>query len=149
MESYRPGLRAWLALAGIVIAVVLVLRGVRAMQPPDPRIELRDSLAVLRMRTESCQRDVRADAAWLRAYDARLDSMRGRVRELEALDRRGVPVDSYTVYMGAFETYNDSVAAWAPLEDSVRAADARCREVALRHNALADSLRALVAQSRD
>jgi hypothetical protein len=31
----------------------------------------------------------------------------------------------------------------------VRAADARCREVALRHNALADSLRALVAQSRD
>jgi hypothetical protein len=70
--------------------------------------------------------------------------MRERVRDLEALDRRGVPADSYTVYMAAFTAYNDSAAAWPPLEQAVRALEAACRAVAEHHNVLTDSLRELV-----
>lgn len=143
MDSYRPRLGSWLIIAGIVVVVVLAFRGVRALRH-DPQEALRDSLATLRTRADSCRSEVDQRAADLREYDRRLDSMRARVRELEALDERGVPVDSFRLYMSVFNAYNDSVAAWPPLEDSVRALDARCRVVAEHHNVLADSLRELV-----
>ena len=144
MDFLRPRLRSWLIVAAIVVIVVLLFRGVRGMVQMDPHAALRDSLAALRARADSCRWDVDSRAAQLRAYNRRLDSMRSRVREMEALDRRGVPVDSYRVYLETFNAYNDSVAAWPPLEDTVRALDARCRDLAGRHNILADSLRQLV-----
>ena len=143
MDSYRPRLRSWLIIAGIVIMVVLAFRGVRAMRN-NPLEALRDTLVTLRTHADACRFEVDQRAADLRAYDRRLDSMRARVRELEALDERGVPVDSFRLYMSVFNAYNDSVAAWPPLEDSVRALDARCRNVAEQHHVLADSLRDLV-----
>ncbi|HSK17983.1 MAG TPA: hypothetical protein VK912_02510 [Longimicrobiales bacterium] len=143
MDSYRPSLRSWLIIAGIVVVVVLAFRGVRAMRH-SPQEILRDTLATLRNRADSCRSEVDQRAADLREYGRRLDSMRARVRELEALDQRGVPVDSFRLYMSVFNAYNDSVAAWPPLEDSVRALDARCRVVAEQHNVFADSLRELV-----
>jgi hypothetical protein len=143
MDSYRPRLRSWLIMAGIVVVVVLAFRGVRAMRH-NPQEALRDTLATLRTRADSCRSEVDQRAADLREYDRRLDSMRARVRELEALDQRGVPVDSFRLYMSVFNAYNDSVAAWPPLEDSVRALDARCRAVAEQHNVFADSLRDMV-----
>jgi hypothetical protein len=144
MDSYRPRLRSWLIVAAIVVMIVLAFRGLRAIMQTDPHAALRDSLAALRAHADSCQSEVEDRAAQLRAFDERLDSMRARVRELEALDRRGVPADSYRVYLGTFNAYNDSAAAWPPLEDTVRALDARCRTVAEHHNVLADSLRRLV-----
>lgn len=143
MEAFRPHLRSWLIAAVILIVVIVAFRGVRTMRE-DPHAMLRDSLTTLRASSDSCRWQVESEAAALRAYDERLDSMRARVRELEALDRRGVPVDSYRVYMGTFNAYNDSVAAWGPLEDTVRALDARCRAIAEEHNLLMDSLRDLV-----
>jgi hypothetical protein len=144
MDAYRPRLRSWLVVAAIVVVSALVFRGARARWLADPHAPLRDSLAVLRVRADSCRAEVDGRAAQLRAYDRRLDSMRARVRELESLPRRGVPIDSYSVYMAKFNAYNDSAAAWPPLEDTVRALDAHCRTVAEQHNALADSLRQLV-----
>lgn len=144
MQSLRPRLRSWLIVAAIVVIIVLLFRGVRGMVQSDPHAALRDSLGVLRTRADSCRWDVDSRAEQLREYDRRLDSMRLRIREMEALDGRGVPVDSYRAYMETFNAYNDSVAAWPPLEDTVRALDARCREIAGRHNILADSLRELV-----
>lgn len=144
MDSLRPRLRSWLIVAAIVVISVLLFRGVRGLMQSDPHAALRDSIGALRARADSCRWDVDGRAAQLRAYNRRLDSMRSRVREMEALDRRGVPVDSYRVYLEAFNTYNESVAAWPPLEDTVRALDGRCRELAEQHNVLADSLRELV-----
>lgn len=144
MDAYRPRLRSWLVVAAIVVGSALVFRGVRARWLSDPHAPLRDSIAVLRARADSCRSDVDGRAAQLRAYDRRLDSMRARVRELESLPRRGVPIDSYSVYMATFNAYNDSAAAWPPLEDTVRVLDARCRTLAEHHNTLADSLRQLI-----
>lgn len=144
MDSLRPRLRSWLIIAAIVIVIVLLFRGVRRVMQADPHAALRDSIGALRARADSCRWDVDGRAAQLRAYGRRLDSVRLRVREMEALDQRGVPVDSYRVYLETFNAYNDSVAAWPPLEDSVRALDARCRSLAEQHNLLADSLRMLV-----
>ncbi|MGH7464411.1 MAG: hypothetical protein ACREK1_04490, partial [Longimicrobiales bacterium] len=95
MDTYRPRLRSWLIVAVIVVVVVLAFRGVRALLPSDPHAPLRDTIAVLRAHADSCLADVESGAAQLRAYDHRLDSMRARVRSLEALDRRGVPADSF------------------------------------------------------
>lgn len=143
MDRYRPHLRSWLIAAALLIVVIVAFRGVRSLRQ-DPHAVLRDSLSTLRASSDSCRWQVDRQAADLRAYDERLDSMRARVREFEALDRRGVPVDSYRVYMGMFNAYNDSVAAWGPREDTVRALDARCRAIAEEHNLLMDSLRDLV-----
>lgn len=147
MESLRPRLRAWLIAAGVLLLLVVGFRVVRSLRPPDPAVVLRDSIAVLRASADSCRRDVDSGAARMRAYGRTLDSMRARVRGMEALDPRGVPADSYDVYIDAFDAYNDSVGQWPAREDSVRALDARCREVALKHNDLTDSLRALLFSS--
>ena len=144
MTSFRPHMRTWLIMAAIVVVVVVAFRGLRALRPGDPHEPLRDTIAVLRTQADSCRVDVNGGAARLRAYDRRLDSMRARVRELEALDRRGVPADSYAVYMAAFTAYNDSASAWPPLEQAVRDLEAACRAVAEHHNVLTDSLRRLV-----
>ncbi|HEX6306810.1 MAG TPA: hypothetical protein VFZ69_01415 [Longimicrobiales bacterium] len=147
MESFRPRLRTWLIAAGALLLLVVAVRVVRSLRPPDPAIVLRDSIAGLRASADSCRIEVDSGAAGMRAYGRTLDSMRARVRGMEALDPRGVPADSYDIYMAAFDAYNDSVEAWPEREDSVRALDARCRDLALHHNALTDSLRALLFRS--
>lgn len=131
-------------MAAIVAVVVLVFRGLRGLGSGDPHAALRATIAELRTQADSCRVDVNSSVGALRAYDQRLDSMRDRVRELEALDQRGVPADSYAIYMTAFTAYNDSAAAWPPLEQAVRDLDADCRAVAEHHNILTDSLRRLV-----
>jgi hypothetical protein len=143
MDAYRPRLRAWLVVAAILIVGVLAFRGIRALRA-EPHAGLRDTIADLRSQADSCRAAVDVEVAALRAWDLRLDSMRARVRAYEALDTRGVPADSFVIYMQAFRAYNDSVAAWPPREDSVRAMDTQCRAVAEQHNALTDSLRRLV-----
>lgn len=149
MNAFRPGMRAWLIATAVVILLVVAFRVVRSLRPPDPRLVLRDTIAVLRAQADSCRNEVNAMAARMRGDSRMLDSMRARVRELEALDRRGVPIDSFDIYMEAFVAYNDSAGLWPEREDSVRARDARCRDVATRHNSLTDSLRALVLPSAD
>lgn len=144
MNALRPRLRSWLIAAAIVVIVVVAFRGLLAIINADPHAALRASINELRARADSCRWNVDDRAAELHAYDRRLDSMRARVHAMEVLDGRGVPVDSYRVYMESFNRYNDSAAAWPPLEDTVRALDARCRAIAGQHNVLADSLRNLV-----
>lgn len=144
MESLRPRLRTWLVAAGALILIVAAFRIARSLRPPDPAAMVRDSIVVLRASADSCMSAVDSGAAAMRAYGRTLDSMRTRVREMEALDQRGVPVDSFDIYMAAFNAYNDSVGMWPAREDSLRAHDALCRQIALRHNLLTDSLRALI-----
>ena len=43
--------------------------------------------------------------------------------------------------METFERYNSSVEEWEAQVEGIRAAEASCRELVLRHNQLADSLR--------
>lgn len=142
--SVRPHLRLWLGASVLIVLLVLGYRGIRNMRPSDPHAPLRDSIVALRAIADSCRVQVDEGIAELHAFNQTLDSLRTRVRDYEALDRRGVPIDSYRVYMDAFTMYNDSAAAWVGREDTVRAQDVRCRTIAEQHNRLADSLRSVL-----
>ena len=107
---------------------------------------LRDDLYRARITADRCQRSIASSENQLRAFDARLDSMRARVDSFEALDTRGVALDQYPSYLETFTEYNDSVDAWGARERQLRAADTACRNVIVEHNSIRDSLQRVLAQ---
>jgi hypothetical protein len=133
--------KPWVFAVLLLVAGVALVRVGRALREPAAFTVLRDSVAVLRALADSCRAAVGEGESRLQAYHQRLDTMRARVRELEALHPRGVPADSYTVYMTAFVTYNDSAAGWQQRVDTLQAQLARCRALTATHNTAADSLR--------
>lgn len=132
----------WVAAA--VLAVMLAWEVISLRRGPDETEPLRDRLRELRAAADSCQASLAGDRLRLEAYDAHLDTLRERVRDLERMDPRGVPADSYQTYLRAFDQYNDSVAGWTARADTVRARWGRCRAVTEEHNALADSVRQML-----
>ncbi|HSJ10952.1 MAG TPA: hypothetical protein VK928_13600 [Longimicrobiales bacterium] len=134
-----------LGLIVIVIAAAGVAQVARMMRPHDRLAEARDTLFALRASVDSCQVALDDGEAALVDWNRGVDSMRERVRAFEALDPRGVPQDSYTIYMRAFEAYNDSAASYAPRADTLQAQLERCRGLTRRHNLMADSVRRLLA----
>lgn len=138
----------------LIVAFVLLAAGGlvlhRVSRPPsfaEIIQPLRDTLRELRSAVEACQSGLEQDAAGFQRYEQGMDSLRSRVRELEAIDPRGVPADSYQSYLEAFDGYNDSVSRWSQRTDTLRLRWARCRELTESHNTLADSLsRVLVRQ---
>lgn len=138
------GRKVWL-LVILVIMAAGVVQVARLMRPHNRLEDARDRLLALRAATDSCSAAVDDGEAALQLYNAEVDSMRARVRAYEALDPRGVPQDSYVIYMEAFNAYNDSAAAFEPRADTLRAELERCRELARRHNLMADSLRRMLA----
>jgi hypothetical protein len=140
--------KRWVFAVLLLLAVVALVRVARALREPSAFTVLRDSVAVLRAAADSCRGAIGEGEARLQEYHQRLDTMRARVRGLEALHPRGVPADSYAVYMAAFETYNDSAAGWQERVDTLRAQLARCRAVTETHNTAADSLRSQVLRQK-
>jgi hypothetical protein len=136
----------WLGAVVFVVAAAGVLSIMRTLHEPSAIALLRDSLGVLRMAADSCRLALDAKQEGLLAYNSRLDSMRGRVREMESHDPRGVPADSYGIYMGLFEAYNDSAAAWDARVAALQSRHSHCRALTEEHNAIADSLRRLLAE---
>lgn len=137
-----------------IVAIVLALTGavwlVRLLGDEgaarEEAVQLRDSLRISRLRVDSCQVDLTREEMDFREHDERVDSLLERVRAYEAMDRRGVPGDSYPDYLETFDRYNASVEAWEARADTLRARWAACQERVLAHNALADSVRARLAE---
>lgn len=143
----RGGRRVSWLVAGLMLLGVLSLhRMARPPRPPDVTAPLRDTVLVLRTAAEACRAELDEGAAGFETFDTRLDSLNERIRELEAMDPRGVPADSYRVYLEAFDQYNDSIPGWSARADTLRARWARCTEVTRSYNALADSLRRLMTR---
>jgi len=138
--------RPWMFIAFAAVAIPILYAIGRANRPPDIIGPLEDSLRVLRIGADSCRAELERGQRMLNEYDERLDSLRARVRQLESLDRRGVPADSYDVYLGAFDQYNDSAAGWSARTDTLRAHLQRCRSLTELHNMIADSLRRLLTR---
>lgn len=134
----------WIAVALLAAAFAWELYSLR--QPPDIITPLREELRVLRAAADSCRNALDADQMRFDAYDETVDSMQARVRSLEGIDPRGVPADSYDVYLGAFDRYNESVEGWTERADTVRARWERCRVATEEHNVLADSLRRILVR---
>jgi hypothetical protein len=134
----------WVAVVLMAAVFAWELFGMR--RPPDIVTPIREDLRVLRAAADSCKSALEADQLRFETFDDRLDSMRTRVRDLEAIDARGVPADSYSVYLGAFDRYNDSISGWTTRADTVRARWERCLAVTEEHNLLADSLRRILVR---
>jgi hypothetical protein len=137
---------AWLGVAVVVLATAGVFSIVRTLHAPAAIAMLRDSLSILRTAADSCRIELDTGQEGLLDYNARLDSLRARVREMESRDPRGVAADSYAIYLGLFEAYNDSVAAWGGRVDELQTRHGDCLVLIEAHNTVADSLRRLLAE---
>lgn len=133
----------------VLTAAVLAGMALYARHYAQPRRRaraLQDDLHIARLAVDSCRMTLSRAEAEFRAYDDRVDSLRGRVRDYESLRPGGVPVDSFDAYMKTFGRYNDAVPEWQARADSLRGHWQRCRDLALTHNQLADSLRNLLVE---
>ena len=139
-------------MVAVVTLVVAALVGAMAWDhfgPPGLReraLMVQDTLRRLRASVDSCRMSLATGESEFRRFDERVDGLRKRVREYEALDPRGVPQDSFEVYMDVFERYNEAVPRWKAMADSLQARTERCRERTRAHNVLADSLRDLLVE---
>jgi len=108
---------------------------------------LRGDLFQARAASERCRGALENSETGLRAFDQVIAQLRAEVDSFEALDPRGVPEDRYQEYMVSFENYNDSVAAWEARAGRLRTSEAACRATIERHNALSDTLRAVLVEA--
>jgi predicted nucleic acid-binding Zn-ribbon protein len=132
----------------VLVAAAGVLTLGRALQHPGALADMRSTVAELRAAADSCRIALDQQHGELLGYNERLTQMRERVRDLEGLHPRGVPADSYRIYMELFDSYNDSAGQWQGRVDELQAELEACRETADAHNAALDSLRALLQQSQ-
>ncbi len=96
---------------------------------------------MLRAAADSCRAALESEEAQLLASNARLDSLKRVIDYYEALDPRGVPADSYEIYLETFNSYNSGVPVQTAAADSLQLHWQACRAITEQHNALADSAR--------
>lgn len=133
-----------LLLGAALLAALGIITVARTLSHPNAVSQLRASIAELRAAADSCTVALDASQHELLEYNARLDSMRERVRGMESLPPRGVPADSYDIYLRLFGLYNDSARAWEGRVEALRAERDECRIATDRHNEAVDSLRRLL-----
>jgi hypothetical protein len=139
---------ALLLAAMMTVALLGILTVGRTLQQPGAIAEMRSIVAELRAAADSCTTALDISQSELLEYNERLDSLRLRVRGMETLPPRGVPADSYDIYLRLFGLYNDSAQAWEGRVESLQAERELCREVTDRHNAAVDSLRRLLMNAQ-
>lgn len=147
----HPLARAALVAAAGAAAVLAFVAGRGALERRTQLQELerlQNRLADLRADAEACQLAVQQEERAFARYRAEVDSLRREVRELEALDERGIPAERYEEYLDAFDDYNKAVPLWEERADTLRAREEACRALVERHNALADSLRVFVERAQ-
>lgn len=131
------GLTAFILVAGAVSV---------AFRPPSPRERLRTlsvELRALKDSAEACSVALTAEQAEFREYQARVDSMRRRIADLEDIVPDGVPGDSYPKYLATVDAFNAAVPEWQPIADSLAASRLACEARIESHRTLADSVRVL------
>ncbi len=138
MKPSRPLVIMGTISAVAILAMVLVDL-VQPVPPQDRLRSLRDEMSSLRFAADSCRLALDTEESRLRASDARLDSLRSRIDFFESLDPRGVPADSYQLYMRAFDAYNARIPGRAAAGDTLKAHLESCRAIIEQHNLIADS----------
>ena len=128
----------------VVAFVAIVVIDLLTPIPPSERLRvLRQEMTDLRMVADSCRQALTSEEARLVESDQRLDSLKALIDHYEGLDPRGVPADSYDVYIEIFNTYNEDIPARAAAGDSLQVHWAACRQLTEQHNTIADSARDL------
>ena len=146
-----PVARTGLATLGALVVGVLMVTGVTRVlerqRTADEINRLRDDLYQARVSADRCRGTLQTSEAALRSLSLTIDSLRSRVDSFEAMDGRGVPADRYPEYLGIFDAYNDSVEVWEGRERRLRTSESACRMTIEGHNALSDSLQAVLAEA--
>lgn len=139
-----------LAVGALAVASLVVLGGMRIVerqQTADEINRLRDQLYRARVTADRCRGSLQNSEASLRNLGLAIDSLKRLVDDYESSDPRGVPAAQYEEYLGVFDQYNDSVEVWDGRERRLRTAEASCRETIQEHNALSDSLQAVLTEA--
>ncbi len=134
-----------LALGAGVLAVGWWLFA-RYAEPRGRAEELRRDLRERRLAVDSCRMALSAEEARFRDFDERVDSLRERVRDLEALHPEGVPADSFRTYLEVFGSYNEAIPSWEARAESLQRGWEDCTAMVEEHNEMADSLRMLLVE---
>jgi hypothetical protein len=138
MQRILMGVAALIAIISAGMAGSSVLERNRNLR----EIELlRGSIQAARFSADSCRMSLAYQEQELILFDERLDSLRARVQSYESVAQGGVMEEEYPEYLGLFQAYNDSVAAWQPRAEALQASDQACRALIEGHNTLSDSLR--------
>jgi len=136
--------RLSLVLVLVVSATSVLALGARRMvetrRTAAEITRLREGLYRARVASDRCRSSLLSSESSLLTLTGTIDSLRSRVDSFEALGSGRVPGDLYEEYIGVFESYNDSVAAWETRSERLRAAEASCRSIIENHNALSDSI---------
>ena len=146
MASRRRPFLVMLAISAIAFVAIVVIDLLTPIPPSERLRALRQEMTDLRMAADSCRQALTNEEARLIASDERLDSLKALVDYYEDLDPRGVPADSYDVYIEIFNTYNEGIPTRAAAGDSLQAHWAACRLLTEQHNTIADSARALAEE---
>ena len=140
----KIGLGIALAVSTLAVLVVGGRRFVDQRQTTTEITRLRDELYRARVASDRCRNSLTGSEASLRTLTVVIDSLRSRVDSFEALGGGRVPAERYDDYLAAFDGYNDSVAAWDVRSERLRTAETSCRAVIEGHNALGDSIQAIL-----
>jgi hypothetical protein len=139
--------RYMIGAAVLVTAAGLVSVALRPASPRQLFFGLRDELQAARLDADDCRSALVAEEARFRRLMQRTDSLRLRVGAYERLDRRGVPADSYRVYLETIDSFNAALPDWETASDSLAVHRDSCESLVLKHNLLADSARSLAEEA--
>lgn len=128
--------------AGLFVWSAVVTRDLRSERLNIER--QRRNLGLLRTASHECVAEVEQAQGRLESQNTRVDSLRAVVREMESLDPRGVPSERYEAYLETLEAYNLSTDAWQARADTLAARRDRCETLVRYHNALQDTVEAMV-----
>ena len=142
----RP-LKLSLTISAVLLTLIVVIDLITPV-PPRERLRLmRQELVERRASADSCRSVLDREESLLRTSDARFDSLRNLIARYEGLDPRGVPADSYHLYLEAFNSYNEGIPAREAAGETLQAHWASCTEIIEQHNQLADSARLLAEEN--
>jgi len=134
------------AALGLGLVIGLLWAGYAYVEPRRRARQVQEALQAERRNAEACRMGLVTAEATFRDYDERIDSLRSRVGELEALHPDGVPADSFEVYLEAFDDYNRAVEEWDGRVEDLQEERSACVEIVERHNTLSDSLRGILEE---
>lgn len=147
----RPGVRNGLAVVAVLVAgttVFLSVDRILERQRTEDHINgLREELYRSRVAADRCRGSLQTSQASLLELGVAIDSLKQLVEGYETIEGRGVPARNYDAYMSVFDEYNDSVAVWEGREERLRTAESACRTTIEEHNALTDSLQAVLTEA--
>lgn len=136
-------------IGGVAVGLLILLGGRRIIERQQTVAEIermREELYRSRLASDRCLGSLQTSETALRRLRTAIDSLRVAVGDYETAAGQ-VPQSRYDEYMGVFEEYNDSVEIREGRERRLRSAEAQCRTTIERHNALGDSLRAVLDEA--